>query len=371
MSLSVQNLGRNDLSPELLAAWRDLERRAIETNAYLCADFLVPSLQCLDPTLVVRILAVWHHAPAEAQDRRLVGLGVFSLQAAQRRRPFPVLTTYVGAHGYLSGVLLEASCADAVAEALLRALLVSRRGWGALQWSRCRRNGADMQALVAAAQRLGLRPRWLDAYERAVLEPRGIDEASLRRDLGGKRLKELRRQQRRLAEAGTVGWSVLRSTGPAMDQALERFVELEGQGWKAGEGSALACKSADVAFFRTMAQSMAERGAVFITELRLEGRVVASTFNLVAGDRGFAFKIGWDPALTRYGVGMLNEFAMLEAASTHLADLSSIDSGTSPGSFIEQLWGRRDTIADLVIPVGLAARLYFLLRDQFSRRRRK
>lgn len=371
MSLSVENLGRTDLSPQLLAAWRDLERRAIEANAYLCADFLVPSLQCLDPTLAVHIVAVWREAADQAGGRQLVGLGVFSHQSAQRRRPFSALTAYVGAHGYLSGALLDAACVVEAADALLRALLVLRRSWGALQWPRCRRNGAAMQAMVAAAQRLALRPRWLDAYERAILVPGTVTEASLRANLGGKRLKELRRQQRRLAEAGSVDWRVLRAPGTEMDGALARFIELESLGWKSGEGSALACKPADLAFFRAMAQAMAGRGGVLITELRLDGRVVASTFNLLSGDRGFAFKIGWDPALTRYGVGTLNEFAMLEAAAEQLADLATIDSGTSPGSFIEQLWDGRDTIADLVIPVGLAARAYFFVRDQFRKRRRK
>jgi Acetyltransferase (GNAT) domain len=86
------------------------------------------------------------------------------------------------------------------------------------------------------------------------------------------------------------------------------------------------------------------------TELRVDGRAVASTCNFVSGPMGFAFKVGWDPEHRKLGPGMLNEVEFIRHARSHCADLISFDSGASADSFINRLWPERRDLGLLLMP---------------------
>ncbi len=76
-----------------------------------------------------------------------------------------------------------------------------------------------------------LAPRIVGAYDRAVLHTNADDDELLREALGAKKLKELRRQRNRLADVGTLRFSVAQ-TPPDVRDALEGFLKLEAAGWK-------------------------------------------------------------------------------------------------------------------------------------------
>jgi hypothetical protein len=97
---------------------------------------------------------------------------------------------------------------------------------------------------------------------------------------------------------------------------------------------------------------------------------VASTSNFVSGGVGFAFKVGWENELRKYGPGVLNEVEFVRAAPEVCADLAWFDSGAAPDSFINRLWPERRELGTLIVPLtplagaslGLLARLRRIAR---------
>ena len=80
------------------------------------------------------------------------------------------------------------------------------------------------------------------------------------------------------------------------------------------------------------------------TELSVAGKVIASTSNFCSGMAGFAFKLGWHPDYAVYSPGLLNELELIRAAPQVWGNLEIADSGSSPGSFMENIWLARRTL---------------------------
>lgn len=70
----VRVLTAEELSASDMAAWSDLEARAIEPNAYMSPHFVLPALRHLEPEAPVEIWFVQRHAGGTAQ---LIGACAF------------------------------------------------------------------------------------------------------------------------------------------------------------------------------------------------------------------------------------------------------------------------------------------------------
>jgi CelD/BcsL family acetyltransferase involved in cellulose biosynthesis len=187
----------------------------------------------------------------------------------------------------------------------------------------------------------------LGPQERSMLTVADCGEDLLRETLG-KKLNEINRCMRRLAEQGEVRWHCLRKGIP--EASIEEFLRLEHLGWKGESGTSMRATPAGEAFFRDMVARFDQDGRALFTELRVDGRVVASTCNFVSGSMGFAFKVGWDPELRKLGPGMLNEVEFIRQVRAHCPDLVSFDSGASADSFINRLWPGRRALGLLLMP---------------------
>jgi CelD/BcsL family acetyltransferase involved in cellulose biosynthesis len=152
-----------------------------------------------------------------------------------------------------------------------------------------------------------------------------------------------------------VEWT-LRADGE-LRPCIQRFLALEHSGWKGPAGGSLISSPGCEAFFRQMVEGFAREGRVFFTELSVGGEVVSSTCNLVSGDEGFAFKIGWDPRYSSMSVGTLNEVELMRQAPRRLSHLRRLDSGSEPGSYMDALWAGRRTLVDGVLSTTRAGRL--------------
>src|SRR5215510_10852734 len=84
-------------------------------------------------------------------------------------------------------------------------------------------------------------------HARALLAPAGERGSYLERALPHKKLKELGRQLRRLADDDAVAWDIARE-GAAVETALSDFLTLEAAGWKGRAGTAAAHDPAIRAF---------------------------------------------------------------------------------------------------------------------------
>lgn len=329
-----------DLDARTIAAWADLEQRALEPNAYLSPSFVLPSIRCLKPQTRPIAFVLETETPGAPE---LVGLGVFQAVRGSRSFPLPHLRAYRSRHSYLGGLLLDRVSATAAAEALFRWLRSKHSRWhGVDVHGQIGGESGDnelTQAITAGGATW--HPRWLTP--RAVLIPAKAGEAYLHERLASGRAKDLRRRWRRLEEQGPVRWRALR--GPEITPAcIERFMDLEHLGWKGQEGTSLRSRPDDEQFFREMIGEFAARDRAVFTELSVGDTVVASTSNLISGKRGFAFKLGWHPDYHRMAPGLLNEVEFIRNAPAVFNDLDLIDSGAAKGSFLEELWSERRAV---------------------------
>lgn len=346
----VRSLAPGELTDRDVAAWAALEARAVEANAYASPHFVLPALRHLDPGLRAQVMLVERVAGA---NRELVGAGVFQRVGATRSFPMPHLESYCSRHSYFAAPLFDREQLEPALVAMLDHVcrLPGHNGIEVPQlWADGR-----LARLVADDGTHGLVHADPAAAGRAVLHVAGAGDAFVQRVLA-RRLKDLERRMRRLAERGSVGWRCHREGG-VPESAVDRFLKLEHAGWKGQGGSSMRSNPADEAFFReAMARFGSENRAV-ITELTLDDVAIASTAHFVSGPVGFGFKIGWDPAFKPMAPGVLNEVELMRRAPREFADLEYFDSGSNSHGYINDLWPGRRPLASATLTRATLARL--------------
>jgi CelD/BcsL family acetyltransferase involved in cellulose biosynthesis len=366
--LHVRQLAVRDLTSRVLDAWSALEARAAEPNAYLSPHFIVAALRHLDPGVDPVVLVVERaDSPNGGANEGLLAVGVFVSKKGSRVCPVPHLVGYASRHSYLGGLLVDRDHASAAVAALCAHARKSVLGWHALVLPKVRTEGPIAMILEAQARARGMAVQRTGRKQRAVLVPAAAGPEALKKALG-KRLSEIQRCKRRLAEKGEVTWRCLRRDVGSV--AVETFLALENQGWKAEDKSSLRANPIDEAFFEDIVARFDRDGRALFTELRVGDRVIASTSNFVSGGAGFAFKVGWDAELRKLGPGVLNETELVSAAPDVCADLAWFDSGAQPDSFIDRLWPERRELATLIVPLTRAGALSLRLLGGLRRLRR-
>lgn len=329
----VRALPPHALTQSDLQAWAALESRALEPNAFASPHFVMPALRYLDAHADALVLLVdgWSQG-----ERQLMGAGTFTRGAASRLFPLPHLVGYQSCHSYLGGVLLDRAYAHEALTALLEHVGQDPRHNG-LEIGQMWADGALAGMLSAEPDERGQLHREVGQDQRAVLYPAQAGEDYLQRAIG-KRMKDLDRRRRRLAEQGEVGWRCHREGG-IPDTVVERFLQLEHAGWKGENGSSLRSNPAEEAFFREAVARFGSENRAMFTELTLDGVAIASCVNFLSGRQGFGFKIGWDPAYKAYSPGILNEMEFVRRAPALFGhEIDCFDSGSSSDSYINELW---------------------------------
>lgn len=322
------------------AAWQALCARAIEPNGYYLPGWEL----AVNASASGRTDAL---ALAARRETKLIGL----LPVVQLRRAWKIpLPALVSAHPYgtLCTPPLDRDMADEAAAQLLQNARAS--GARALILRDMSLAGAAMQAIGAQLARDGLRPRVLQSWLRACLDATRDAEALLQDALGAKKLKELRRQRRRLGEHGTVTFDVARSSDDVA-AALDVFLALETSGWKGTRGTALAQDQGDATFIRRATRALAETGQCEIVTLRTGETPVASGIVLRQQSRAFFFKIGVDERFAKYspGVQLTLDLTRHLCADSAIASADSTASADHP--MINPIWRGRFAVGDLLIPL--------------------
>jgi Acetyltransferase (GNAT) domain len=336
-------------------AWAKLEARAAEPNAFMSPHFVLPALTYLDAG--ASVVLMWIERSAGGL-KELAGVGVFQCSLGTRVFPWPHLSAYQSEHTYLGGLLVDGESVRPVVEAIQSYLSRASCLWKGLELPKIHTTGPLAEAIQVVSKQRGHPVQILGPQPRSMLTLAQCGEALLR-DTLGKKLNEINRCMRRLEDLGEVQWECLRKEG-IPTASIDAFLELEHQGWKGESGTSLLSTTAGKAFFHDMVARFDRDGhRALFTELRLGGKVVASTCNFVSGNMGFAFKVGWDPQHRKLGPGMLNEVEFIRRARTHpyCEDLLSFDSGASADSFINRLWPDSRSLGMLVMPSGRLASL--------------
>ncbi len=326
-------------------AWNALASHAADPNPFYEAYALLAAWRHLAPK-DLRVVLVWAPNVLPGQPPHLAGLFPIVRSDRYRGLPITVYSTWHHLYLYLATPLVRAELASPVLEAFFTwlrqtdAVLFELRTISA--------DGAFRHALIDTLNRTGGTAFHDRSHTRAYFQPAASLDDYLEHSVSGKKRKELRRQERRLAELGKVTYDELLPEGD-IDACLDDFVALEALGWKGREGRAVP-DAAALAVFRAYARGAFARRRWVTLALRLDGRAIAMKCNLLAGDGAVAFKIAYDESYARFSPGVLLEIEQLRRLHEPGAP-KWMDSGAAADHpMIGHLWRSRTAIETLVIP---------------------
>lgn len=340
-----------ELQPHL-AAWDELSRTCIEPNVFYESWFLLPALLAFGKGL--DLLFVLIYLPINAQRRVPLLCGFFPLHRQRLHRWLPVQMIEMWKHDYcfLTTPLLRQNHAAEALEAF--AAWIERDRRAGVLWridSMCG-DGPFGGLLAQLLHFRGWATYLVDAYSRAMLRIEHADaRAYLAEIMPGRRLRELRRKERHLAEQGSFEIRVWNDGGD-VNPMIEDFLQIEAGGWKGREGTAMASSPVDADFFREVLRGAAAQGKLQMLALVLNGHPVAMKCNFLSGEGGFAFKIAYDESNASFSPGLLLEIETIQYLHEK-RPVRWMDSCAAPDHFmINRLWIGRRLIRTKYIATG-------------------
>ena len=351
--------GARELEAQL-ADWEDLAAHAVEQNPFYEPWMLLPALEAAGAAPEIVLV----HAGG-----RLIGL--FPLERRPRYRGLPLGELRLWRHElcYLCTPLLRSGFESEALEAFL-GWLARDSGASLLRLHYLPGEGLFHRALLRHFERHPQLMHFTERYTRALFRPRRSAEGYLRLAVRGRRLKEFRRLARRLADQGRLEYRELGRGEPAADW-IGAFLALEERGWKGRAGTALASTPASRAWFERIALEAGHRGRLLMHGLYLNGRALALSCKIRAGDGAYAFKIAYDEDYEQYSPGLLLELEQI--VRMHGAGrIGWLDSCAVPEHFMaNRLWLDRRALETVTLAAGGAGALLVLLLPilRWARRR--
>lgn len=332
-----------------MAAWNDLAATALEPNVFYEPWLMLPAIDAFGGSGRLRYVLVYRDQ--QRGPPRLCGLFPLERVARYRGVPFAHVRLWQHKHCYLGTPLVRASDARDCLLAFLDWLERDPEGSAAVCWRLLRADGPVFRTLAEALAHSGRRSFVPYRFERALLK-RGAPHADA--PISRKGAKELRRLERRLAEAGGAQYVQLKRP-EQVESWISDFLELEARGWKGRRASALGSSEGGRLFFTRAARAAARRGRLMMLGLRSAGRFVAMKCNFLSGEGGFAFKIAYDEDYARFSPGTLLELENIRRFE-ECPGLQWMDSCAQSEHFMaNRLWPDRRALADLVTTTGRAA----------------
>ena len=329
------------------AAWQELMLRLLEPNVFLEPAFALSAVQHFVMSERPMFLMVWDEEDGERT--RLTGICPLHLP----HRWFGGTTARAWRHeqAALGTPLLDRATAGETLDLMFDWITRERPDITGIMFPRLRLDGPTL-ALMRARSRVTNRGfRLFDRHERAIL-PGSLDpETAISDALSAKKMKELRRQRRRLGDLGVIGYRSARNA-VELREAAERFLALEVGGWKGKRGTALLQDAALVAFTRSMTRLLGREGKCRIDELTLDGKPVAMGIVLESAGHAYLWKIAFDEKFASFSPGV--QFA-IDMTRTQLArrGVAFTDScAIADHPMIDKLWRDRLGVTDAMVAVA-------------------
>jgi len=239
------------------------------------------------------------------QSGRLVGLApMFILWWNGRRQ-----VTFIG-NGVTDqlGFIVDRACAREAAMAILEAIAEQRE-----RWDLC-----DLQDLPPSAVLARMSPPAPLCYERrdqyvccSVPLPGSTEEFAANLPHGLRR--NLRRYREKLEQCGRVTFET--SDDKSVTEHIEALMHLHRERWRAKCDSDGMLGADNIErFHRTAALALYRAKVARLHALRLDGRIVASVYALLEGERACSYLGGFDPALEAFSPGsLILDYAMRQS----------------------------------------------------------
>ncbi|MEA3195193.1 MAG: hypothetical protein QOD26_3526 [Betaproteobacteria bacterium] len=334
---------RSDLAElrAIVPDWEALAAEAAEPNPFYEHWMLLPALEAYGAGGDFRCILVWENGTLA---------GLFPMQLERRFHGLPVRVLRSWRHRNMllcCTPLIRARSAAKCIEALLQSPLAQAIE---LEWLPA--DGPVYAALAESALAGGM--PWLvtDAYARALLQR----DRDPRERFNSNMKNNLRRWQARLSSHGEVSPVRLAPDGD-LARWTDEFLRLEASGWKAKEGSALACREDDRRFVAEVFPEAFRRGRLLITGLDLAGKPLARHCMIAGGEGAFTFKIAYDETYASCSPGILAEVdnvrQFLETPGPRWVDSNTSRENTSYG----RVWKDRRTFQRVAVGLRGAGRI--------------
>jgi CelD/BcsL family acetyltransferase involved in cellulose biosynthesis len=323
--------------------WDRLALVAHEPNAFTERWYLQAALEALDADNLVKLVAIW-------SGRRLVGLMPVDARGGYARLPVRTTQNWLNHNAFLGTPLVAPGFERQFWRAIFK-LLDENMPWSLFaHFTGIAIDGTVAGALEAECLASGRRHAIVHSEERALLE-RGLSPAEyLETTVRGKKRKELRRQQNRLAEEGELAFT--RGHGAeGLDEWIDDFLALERSGWKGANGSALDCADGTRGLFRGALQGAAAAGKLELLDLRLDGRAIAMLVNFLTPPGAFSFKTAFDEDYARFSPGVLLQIENLALLEHDYIDWCD-SCAAQDHPMIDSLWSGRRTIGRYSVAIG-------------------
>ncbi|WP_233382720.1 GNAT family N-acetyltransferase [Methylobacterium sp. C25] len=339
-------------------AWDDLMARAIEPHPHFSRHVIEAHARAGLLREDIAFVAVRNGGRLDALLPFRNGLDITGLGRLVAQ---PALSPFMPS----SAPLVAAERLPETLTALVDGLAEASRG-RAWRWPLLTISGTVGRGLLDAMRETGWAIGTVVEFERPVLDLRPSHDAFLKDHPNKSRLKDLRRRQRRMAEAGQLDL-VSATEGEALTTALEDFLALELAGWKGEAGTALACRPKTLALAHALFADRPGPVGVRADTLSLDGRPLAVSLALVAGGTANLLKTAYDERERALAPGLVLEAEIVRAFhETPFAQ--RLDSATLAGSALESLYRERETVAEIVaVPPGGDARLSVERRVSLAR----
>jgi CelD/BcsL family acetyltransferase involved in cellulose biosynthesis len=322
--------------------WRTLAAHALEPNVFYEPAFALAA-QCVYGRDAGAVL-VW----SGTTPRQLLGLFPARIERRRYGLPLPVLVGWTHPYAPLGTPLVERDAAEPVIAAWLDHIAGDPALPDLMLLPFVPQDGAFAEMLETILTRAHMPAADFNRHRRALLAPPGERSQYIDRALGTRRLKELRRSGRRLADTGAVLFTAATET-PAVATQLGDFFTLEASGWK-GEAGTAAAHHGDVRhFIETAVAGLAAEGKVRINRIMVDGRPIAAAITLRGGDEAWFWKIAYDESYARFSPGVMLTVALTEQLLEDTGVVRTDSCATADHPMIDHIWRERLALRDVLI----------------------
>jgi CelD/BcsL family acetyltransferase involved in cellulose biosynthesis len=349
----VENV--HELEP-FIPAWENLVTATIEPNVFYEPWMLIPAIKAFAEGKELQFVLIFAPDPTRPTGPPLL-CGLFPL-VVQRHftglgKKVPLRTLSLWRHPlcYLCTPLLRRGYAQECFPMFFRWLKMNPNGCALMDFGMISADDAFHKSLIDYLRVSARLSCVTDVYNRALLCIDVNSDEYLRSALAGVRRKELRRQERRLAEHGQLIYRTL-TQEDNVELWIEAFLECELKSWKGDAGRALASNELQKEYFVTIAREAFRRDKLMMLALYLDGEAIAFKCNFLALPGSFAFKIAFSEDYARFSPGVLLEIENINRVHTQ-GDIRWMDSCADPDRFmINHLWRDRRSITNIVVGTG-------------------
>ena len=252
-------------------AWTELASDALEPNVFFEPELLLPAIKHLlaDQDLAILLISATDRA---TPGKPAVWCGLFPFVRRHKFRGFPIRSLQLINHDYcfLRNPLVRGDDAARILDLFCR-WIADESDAAVVELADQTADGPYGRLLIEALSRSGLASMVNAIKARALLVRKPDADLCIRESISAGKIKELRRQERRLADAGPLSYELIGEEGD-IDRALEEFLALENSGWKGKQRTSIACLPDHRAFFESMARALFAQGRLRMLFLRLWGQ---------------------------------------------------------------------------------------------------